>query len=83
MNTVRTTITLREDVYDNLRRLAAVRRVSVSDVVNAKLLGRDDALTTLQIQTKIKQGREYLASLASKGQKGVDVVASVREMRDE
>lgn len=39
MNMIRTTVSLREDVYDNLRRLVVAKRMSLSGIVNVKLAG--------------------------------------------
>lgn len=83
MNMLRTTITLREDVYDELRKLAAAKRMSMSDIVNARLSNTNYGLSQEEVQKKIERAEKMLDSLASKGKPGVDVVKAVREMRDE
>ena len=79
---IRTTISLREDIYDNLRRLAAVKRMSFSGVVNAKLAGGPLALSENEVRQKIKESREFFRKLAKSTPK-IDPVKAVREMRDE
>jgi len=80
---IRTTVSLREDVYDNLRRLAAAKRMSFSGVVNVKLAGGSFSLSENEVKQKIKESREFFRKLAKSGKPGVDPVRAVREMRDE
>ena len=80
---IRTTISLREDIYDNLRRLAAVKRMSFSGVVNAKLAGGPLALSENEVSQKIKESREFFRKLALRGKPEVDTTRAVREMRDD
>lgn len=82
MNMLRTTITLREDVYDELRKLAMANRMSMSDVVNAKLSNMNFGLGEEEIERKVKSNRAVFEALAKKGKPGVDVISAVREMRD-
>mgnify|MGYP001568369677 CR=1 FL=1 len=82
MNMIRTTVSLREDVYDNLRRLAAAKRMSLSGVVNAKLAGGSFPLNESEVRQKIKESREFFKRLAKSGKPGIDVTKAVREMRD-
>lgn len=83
MNMIRTTISLREDIYDDLRRLAAARRMSFSGVVNAKLTGGTSLMSDDEVRQKIKESREFFRKLAKSGKPNVDPVKAVREMRDE
>ena len=80
---IRTTVSLREDVYDNLRRLAAAKRMSFSGVVNVKLAGESFSLSENEVKQKIKVSREFFKKLALKGKPGVDTTRAVREMRDD
>lgn len=82
MNMIRTTVSLREDVYDDLRRLAVAKRMSLSGVVNAKLAGGSFSLNEREIRQKIKESREFFGRLAKKGKPGIDVTKAIREMRD-
>lgn len=82
MNMIRTTISLREDVYDDLRRLAAAKRMSFSGVVNAKLTGGTFFMNEDEVKQKIKESREFFRKLAKSTPK-IDPVKAVREMRDE
>lgn len=82
MNMIRTTVSIREDVYDNLRRLAAAKRMSLSGVVNVKLAGEFLVLTEDEAEQKIKESREFLKKIAMNGKTGVDTTMAVREMRD-
>ena len=79
---IRTTVSLREDVYDNLRRLAAAKRMSFSGVVNVKLAGGSFSLSESEVKQKIKESREFFRKLAKSTPK-IDPVKAVREMRDE
>ena len=79
---IRTTVSLREDVYDNLRRLAAAKRMSFSGVVNVKLAGESFSLSENEVKQKIKVSREFFKKLAKSTPK-IDPVKAVREMRDE
>jgi predicted CopG family antitoxin len=80
MNMIRTTISLREDVYENIRRLALAKRVSMSEVVNAKLSG--GGLSVEEIEKKVDADMEVFKRLARVGVKTSEVVAAVREFRD-
>ncbi len=82
MNMIRTTVSLREDVYDDLRKLAAARRMSLSGVVNLKLAGVPFSLDKSAAKQKINESREFLKKIAMKGRPGVDTTRAVREMRD-
>lgn len=82
MNMIRTTISLREDIYDDLRRLAAARRMSFSGVVNARLTGGTSLMNEDEVKQKIKESREFFRKLAKSTSK-TDPVKAIREMRDE
>lgn len=83
MNMIRTTVSLREDVYDNLRRLAANKRMSLSGVMNIKLSGESFAMNEAEVAAKIKESRAFFRKLAKSGKSKVDTTQAIREMRDE
>ena len=76
MNMIRTTISLREDVYENLRRLALAKRMSMSEVVNTKLSG--GGLSPEEVEKKVEADMKVFRRLARVGVKTSDVVAAVR-----
>jgi predicted CopG family antitoxin len=77
---IRTTISLREDVYENVRRLALANRMSVSEVVNTKLSG--GGLSPEETEKKVEADMKVFKRLARVGVKTSEVVAAVREFRD-
>lgn len=79
---IRTTVNLREDVYDNLRRLAVAKRMSFSGVVNAKLAGGSFVLNN-NVEREIKESRKFFSMLARSGYPNVDTTKAIRKMRDE
>lgn len=79
MNMIRTTISLREDVYDNLRRLAAVKRMSLSKVINHRLLGHA-AISTEDAKRKAWKTKDFFASLSKKTPK-IDPLEAIGQSR--
>lgn len=80
MNMIRTTVAIREDIYDSLKRLAVARRMSFNEVVNAKLAGT--GLTEEEAVKKAEDSRKVFERLAKLGKPEVDVVTAIRELRD-
>jgi predicted CopG family antitoxin len=80
MNMIRTTISLREDVYENIRRVALAKRMSMSEVVNVKLSG--GGLSPEETEKKVEADMKVFKRLASVGVKTDEVVAAVRKFRD-
>jgi predicted CopG family antitoxin len=77
---IRTTVAIREDVYENLKRLAFSQKKSLNEVVNIKLAG--GVVTPDEAERKVTESMALFSRLAKKGKAGVDVVAAVRELRD-
>jgi predicted CopG family antitoxin len=82
MNTIRTTISLREDIYDRMRLLAATERTSLSKVINHKLTVNQSPDTNEDIERKIKETRDLFRKLSANTPK-IDPVTAIREMREE
>lgn len=85
MNIIRTTISLREDVYDRLRMLAATQRTSLSKVINHKLAGHQEtplSPTHEEIEKKIEETRSFFRKLSANTPK-IDSVTAIREMRED
>lgn len=83
MNMIRTTISLREDLYNNLKRLALNKRVSLSGIINARLIEGNNELSKIELERKAKGARAFFAKLARKATIKIDSAQAIREMRDE
>ena len=71
---------MREDVYQNLKRLSISQGMSFNDVINSRLAG--NGLTAQEKEKKMQDSNRMFEYLAKKGKKNVDVVKAVRELRD-
>jgi len=82
MNMIRTTISLREDIYDQMRLLAATKRTSLSKVINHKLIGHQTSGSDEDIEKKVKETLDFFRELSANTPK-IDSVTAIREMREE
>jgi len=80
---IRTTISLREDKYNNLRRIAFAKRATFSGIINARLANSPIDANQDDIVRRIKVTRKLFTKLAGKGKPNIDVVKAIRKMRDE
>lgn len=76
---IRTTISLREDVYDSLRRLAAVKRTSLSKVINHRLLGHA-SISTEEAIKMVRKTKDFFALMSTKTPK-IDPMEAIRQSR--
>lgn len=80
---IRTTISLREDLYDQVRLLAAKNRTSLSKIINLKLTASPLMIENKEdIQKKIKEVRALFRRLSA-NTPPIDSVTAIREMREE
>ena len=81
MNTVRTTISLEADLHRQVLAQANNLGLSMSEVVNKRLMNPNFGKSRAQIEEKIAEDRRFFRQLSHKGRK-VDLVKALREYRD-
>lgn len=81
MQTIRTTISLPEDLYEELRLLAFEEKKSLNKLLVERVTAKKKKNATLSIDEQIKQDLAFFAKVAKSGIQ-IDAVKAVREERD-
>ncbi len=83
MNTVRTTITLPEDLHEELKLLALKNKVTLSEVVESKISGRKIAKKKKKnTEEEIKKTIAFFRRIAKEGEQ-INAIEAIREARKE